>query len=294
MSLIEIEKKHDYLPDSPFKTRNHLDKHPLFETNRVKELLRSLPRNCVEIRLSQSTSTHDGNYRRGIVLEDEDPVEAFEKLQERPRWILLKSVWLNDKEYAQMIKEYIQELSSHFDDMKDLSDFGCWIFLSSPHSVVHFHMDTDYGFVNEIRGSKKVFIYRPETLDEYEREKVAYTHQQDQVYKPEYEKFLFPSVDLNGGETAFLPLYAPHRVVNGDSVCIAINIGFHTKKSRRQKKVHMVNFDLRSLGLEPTPFNRYPILDSVKARSFIFFRLKNKLLKALRPKIAMNKDVSYR
>jgi hypothetical protein len=101
-------------------------------------------------------------------------------------------------------------------------------------------------------------------------------------YQPEYEQSAFPPVKLAPGESTFLPLYAPHEVVNGDEVCVSLNIGFHTRMSRRRRAVHLFNFEMRGLGLRPAPYGRYPIVDSVKMRIPTAFRAKNRILKSLK------------
>jgi len=62
-------------------------------------------------------------------------------------------------------------------------------------------------------------------------------------------KIVEPTCVLNPGDSVFLPLYGPHRVINDDVPCISWNVGFNTRKSLRRKKIHLVNLELRKLGL---------------------------------------------
>jgi hypothetical protein len=221
------------------------------------------------------------------LLKDADPVDAFERLAEKPTWILLHQSWIHDPEYAELMGQYARDLSETMAGVDDdISDLGCWLFLSSGKCVVHFHADPDQSFLNQIRGSKTVFVYPTKMLPELTVERLVYTGNQGVVtYEPEYEAAMFPPVPLAPGETVFLPLFAPHRVINDGGISVSINLGFQTRESRRRRNVHMVNLEMRRLGLRPSPFNLRPAVDSVKQRMVLAIRAKNKVFRSLRPEV---------
>jgi hypothetical protein len=287
--LVEGVAKYGVLSEAPFKIRNSLAGHPLFEDGRLKRLLRTLPRDQVEIRDVRLLGSDDGAYRRGELLKGADPVDTFERLAEKPAWMLLHESWIHDREYAELIAQYIRDLSETIAGVEgDISNLGCWLFLSSGKSVVHFHADPDHSFLNQIRGSKTVFVYPARILSELTVERLVYTGNQGVVtYKPEYEAAMFPSVPLAPAETIFLPLFAPHRVINDGDVSVSMNVGFHTRESRRRRNVHLFNLEMRSLGLRPAPFNQWPAIDSVKQRMHPAIRAKNKFFRWLRPEITV-------
>jgi hypothetical protein len=287
--LVEGGGRCGALSEAPFKIKNSLVGHPLFEDNRLKRLLRTLPRDQVEIRAVQLLGGEDGGYRRGELLKGADPVDTFERLAEKPTWILLHQSWIHDPEYAELMRQYVRDLSETIAGVDDdASDLGCWLFLSSGKCVVHFHADPDQSFLNQIRGSKTVFVYPTKMLPESTVERLVYTGNQGVVtYEPEYEAAMFPPVPLAPGETVFLPLFAPHRVINDGGVSVSINVGFHTRESRRRRSVHLVNLEMRRLGLRPAPFNLRPALDSVKQRMSLAIRAKNKFFKSLRPEVTV-------
>ena len=72
---------------------------------------------------------------------------------------------------------------------------------------------------------------------------------------------------------------------NDDEICISINFGFHTRESRRRRTVHLVNQEMRHLGMHPAPFNQRPMVDTVKQSLHLAMRAKNKFFKSLRPKV---------
>lgn len=282
-ALVQPGTKRKEFPDLPFKIRNSLPSHPLFEAERLKRLLRTVPRERIEVRAVQTRNSDDKKYARGEMLAI-DPVEAFERLEERPTWILVHESWIHDREYGELVNSYVAELTEHCEEMQGgVSDIGCWLFLSSRSSVVHFHSDPDQSFLNQVKGSKTVYTYPATVLPEATIENLVRSSDQGAVtYSPEYEKLLNPPVVLNPGESIFLPLYAPHRVINDDVPCISWNVGFNTRKSLKRKKVHLVNFELRKLGMSVAPYNQSPVLDSVKRIAHVGFRVKNKLERMLR------------
>jgi len=285
--LVEVAGQCDSLSEAPFKIKNSLVGHPLFEDSRLKRLLRALPPEQVEIRAVQLLGDDDGSYRRGELLKGADPVDAFERLAEKPAWMLLHESWIHDPEYAELLGQYVRDLSETIAGVDDdISDLGCWLFLSSGKCVVHFHADPDQSFLNQIRGSKTVFVYPTKILPELTVERLVYTGNQGVVtYEPEYDAAMFPPVPLAPGETVFLPLFAPHRVINDGGISVSINVGFQTRASRRRRNVHLVNLEMRRLGLRPSPFNLRPAVDSVKQRMVMAVRAKNKFFRSLRPEV---------
>ena len=288
-ALVNAPAGSSVLSESPFKIKNNLAGHPLFEDARLKRLLRTLPKEHIEIRAVQSLDTNDGGYRRGERLTDVDPVETFERLGEKPGWMLLHESWIHDPEYGELMRQYIHDLAETVSDIGgDPSDLGCWLFFSSGRCVVHFHADPDQSFLNQIRGYKTVFVYPTKILPELTVERLVYTGNQGVVtYEPEYEAAMFPPVPLAPGETVFLPLFAPHRVINDGGISVSINVGFQTRESRRRRNVHLVNLEMRGLGLRPSPFNLRPAVDSVKQRMVLAIHAKNKFFRSLRPEVSV-------
>jgi hypothetical protein len=277
--MFSIPGDRDRLPDHPFKIRNRMADHPLFEPARIKQLLRRLPRDMVEIRAVETVDAFRGDYRRGRMVTDADPVATFERLEEKPAWMLLHRMWIHDPDYDALIRQYVAGLGEQCEDLRgQLTDLGCWMFLSSGRIVVHFHADPDQSFLNQIRGSKTVYVYPTAIVPERAVEDLVATHDQGViVYQPEYEQAMFAPVHLDPGEGVFLPLYAPHRVVNDEGVSVSLNIGFHTRRSRRRKAVHLVNRELRQRGLRPEPFGRNTLVDTFKHSSFLALRGRDKL-----------------
>lgn len=275
------------LGDAPFTIANRLADHPLFTDDRIKALLRRLPRDRVEVRRVTVDPDPAGGWKRGPLDPDVDPVAAFEGLAQRPTWMLLHDTWKHDEGYRGLLEQYLGDLRAAFPSLRGaIRDPGCWMFLSSGRSVVHFHADPDQSFLNQVRGGKTVFVYPAKVLPEATVEELVYAYDQGVVrYDPAFEPQRFPPTHLAPGQSVFLPLYAPHRVTNDDTVCVSWNVGFNTAATRRRRDVHCVNLELRHLGLTPTPVGRRPWLDGLKRTSRFVFKAKNRLLPFTRPKI---------
>jgi ribosomal protein L16 Arg81 hydroxylase len=285
LARVPPERRTSFGPE-PFRIANALAAHPLFEPERIKRLLRALPRERVEIRAVAVSEDQSGAYRRGPMLTDVDPVAAFEDLEEKPTWMLLHDTWKHDADYARLLSDYLRDLADVFPDLArgGAYDIGCWMFLSSGRSVVHFHADPDQSFLNQIRGSKTVYVYPSAVLPETTVERLLWTYDQGAVvYDPAYEPRRFDPVHLTPGDSVFLPLYAPHRVVNDDGVCVSWNVGFNTRKSRRRRDVHLVNVELRRMGIRPSTPGLHPVRDAVKRGLRPALRAKNRVLPFLRP-----------
>jgi hypothetical protein len=285
--LVDIRLGRDASSEAPWKAANRLVNHPLFEPERLKRLLRTLPRESVEIRGVKTED--DGSYERGPILLEADPVDTFERLHERSAWMLLHHTWRHDGDFGSLLREYAEDVSETLGGAgPGLSDLGCWLFLSSGRCVVHFHADPDQSLLNQIQGSKTVFVYPRRVLPETAVENLLYTGDQGAVvHRPEYETSMFAPTPLGPGESVFLPFAAPHRVINDDGVSISFNVGFQTRDSRRRRDVHLVNLELRRLGLSPSPLGRRPLGDALKARSAIAFRAKNRFFTSLRPRVVI-------
>jgi hypothetical protein len=281
--LIDVPAGASASSEAPFKMSNNLVGHPLFQAERLRRLLRALPREDVEIRAVKTTD--DGSYLRGPLLGDADPVETFDRLSERPAWMLLHHSWQHDRDCAALLHEYGRDLAETLSGAgPDLTDLGCWIFLSSGRCVVHFHADPDQSVLNQIQGSKTVYVYPCRCLPEPTVETLLYTGDQGAVvYDKIYEPAMFAPTRLVPGESVFLPFAAPHRVINDDGVSVSINIGFQTRGSRRRRDVQLVNLELRRLGLRPRPFGEAVWKDELKARLYLAVRVRDRFFPSLRP-----------
>ncbi len=280
---LHLDKHWEEFPLSPFKIRHSLASHPLFEPDRIKKLLSAVPREKIEVRAVKTKDADDGSFMRREKDDTANPIEAFEQLEEKTNWILVHESWIHDAGFKELLNDYISEMRQHFGEMAGkLNDLGCWLFLSSGSSVVHFHSDPDQSFLNQIKGSKTVYTYPASVLDESMIEGLVFTGDQKAVqYQPDYEQHLNTPVNIKPGESVFLPTFAPHRVINDEGLSISLNVGFNTQKSTRRKRIHLVNHHLRRLGFTPKHYNQSTGVDDFKNKMYFITRVSNKIQQIL-------------
>lgn len=243
----------DVVPDAPFAFRNQLTQHPLFTDERLEWLLDRARRRSPELLEIREVSTDAlpgyGRARR----VDGEPVAVFRALATCPRWINVQHIERIDSDFADLYREILCELAQSIAPMRPrVLDSGAFLILSSPSVQVHFHADPDQSVLSQIRGHKRVYVYAASAVSELELEALVRTEDQGVIpWSSRIERAAFPAVDLHAGESAFLPIYAPHRVENGPEVSVSLSVGFHTGMSRRRKLALLLNDRLRGRGVTP-------------------------------------------
>ncbi len=279
--LVTADTPHDRFPPRPVRIRHELVGHPLFSDERLSRLMRRMPPDHVEIR---AVTEVGGDYERRPRLTDVDGVAAFSRLGEQRLWMNLHHVELFDPDYMDLMHELLRGLGLSFREMRPLVfRAGVFLLLSSARASVHFHSDPDQSFLFQIRGTKLAFTYPAAILPEAELERLACTGDHGAAgYRPEYEAEAFPPVHLEPGAGVLLPLYAPHRVENGDETSVSLSLGFHTGHSLRRARIHRVGHELRALALPVPAYGASDVADALKLRLFAGVRVKEKLMSVTR------------
>jgi hypothetical protein len=273
-TIVSLQERHAALPAEPVRVRHELPHHPLFTEQRIKETIVRMAADDVEIRDVGAAR----GFERSERVFDLDGVRAFELLGERPLWVNLHHVERYDEEYRGLLASYLRSIATHIGELEpEVYEAGCFLLLSSGRASVHFHADPDQSFLNQIRGSKRAFVYPAALVPEATLETLAHSGDHDVVHwRPEYETHA-RSVHLTPGDGVLLPLYAPHRVENDDAISVSLSIGFHTRHSLARSRVHLVNRELRALEWPVTPWGVSRFGDSLKERLHPGLRIKNKI-----------------
>lgn len=266
-------------PDAPFAFRNRLTHHALFTDERLERLLaraRRLAPELLEIReASRDALPGYGRARR----VDDEPVSVFRALASRPRWINVQHVERIDPDFAALHGEIVRDLARSFAPMRPrVLDSGAFLILSSPGVQVHFHADPDQSVLSQIRGQKRLHMYAASAVSEVELHALVRTEDHGVIpWSSRIEAAAFPPIDLHEGDSAFLPIYAPHRVENGPDVSVSLSVGFHTEASRRRKLALLLDDRLRERGLMPWGAGHGAIEDRAKAVLFRAWNLSRRL-----------------
>jgi hypothetical protein len=266
-------------PDAPFAFQSRLTHHPLFTDERIERLLaraRRLAPELLEIREAQADALP--GYGRARRVGDE-PVSVFRALASCPRWINVQHVERIDPDFAELHREIVRELARSIAPMRPhVLDSGAFLILSSPRVQVHFHADPDQSVLSQIRGQKRLHMYTASAVSEVELEALVRTEDHGVIpWSSRIEGAAFPPIDLHAGESAFLPIYAPHRVENGPDVSVSLSVGFHTEASRRRKLALLLDDRLRGRGLLPLNLGHGALEDRAKATLFRAWNLSRRL-----------------
>ncbi|HJQ25134.1 MAG TPA: cupin-like domain-containing protein [Blastocatellia bacterium] len=248
----------------PFMIAHHLAGHALFEMPRLLELARRLPEDCVAYNAG-NVAVAEGLYkgpRTGLSVE-----ETIRRIEDCQSWMVLKHVEL-DGEYNALLDACLDEVQAHSEPLAPgMRKREGFIFVSSPGSVTPYHLDPEYNFLLQIRGSKTVHIWNPQdraVLSEEDLEDFYTSEAQDNLqFKAEHQARA-SVFELTPGHGLHFPVTAPHWVANGDGVSVSFSITFRTPASERRALVYGVNAALRRRGWRPAPVGRRATLDALK------------------------------
>jgi len=248
----------------PFLIGHHLAGHPLFELPRLLELARRLPEACVAYNAG-NVAVAEGLYkgpRTGLSVE-----ETIRRIEDCQSWMVLKHVEM-DGEYNALLDQCLDEVQMHSEPLAPgMHKREGFIFISSPASVTPYHLDPEYNFLLQIRGSKAVHIWSPEdrtVLTDEDLEDFYTSEAQNNLrFKPEHEPRAFV-FELTPGRGLHFPVTAPHWVENSSGVSVSFSITFRTPASERRAVVYGVNAALRRRGWKPKPVGRFAMLDAMK------------------------------
>ena len=248
----------------PFVIGHHLAGHRLFELPRLIELAARLPEACVAYNAGD-ISVAEGLYRgprNGLSVE-----ETIRRIEDCRSWMVLKHVEA-DPEYHALLDDCLDEVQALSEPLAPgMRKREGFIFISSPGSVTPYHLDPEYNFLLQIRGSKTVHIWNPgdaAVLTDEELEDF-YTSEDQKNLKFKGEHADKASVfELTQGRGLHFPVTAPHWVQNGGGVSVSFSITFQTPASERRAAVYGVNAALRRRGWKPTPAGRSALIDAMK------------------------------
>jgi hypothetical protein len=146
-------------------------------------------------------------------------------------------------------------------------------------------MDTENGFILQIRGRKRLYVWDPSdtvVVTERARELFHSQHSRDLLKWQEEFKQRAHKFDLEPGMGAYMPVTAPHLVENGDNPSITVSFTFYTDWTRRQSILYTARDRLRKLGVNPPAVGALPVLDQALHATLNGFRnSKNAIRQAL-------------
>lgn len=244
----------------PFSVTHELGEHPLFALDALEQLADALPPEFVEHHLGDVPPVVAAT---DIPRAELTPGEVVRGIEENGCWMVLGRI--------QSMPGYLDVLRSILEELAPLVPGGrgamqAWhsaVFLSAPGSTTPAHIDSEQGFLLQLRGTKRVIFGR---FPDGETKELELEHHHGggdrhvRLLPVDTETF-----HLSPGDGVHVPSLLPHWVENGDSVSISLSVGFKTPESQRLQRIYACNARLRRLGLTPRPPGAGPRTDRLKA-----------------------------
>lgn len=150
-----------------------------------------------------------------------------------------------------------RRIEATYPGLKAVKNAGQLI-ISSPKNRTPYHFDAAGVVLFHLRGRKRLFVYPGDEahLSERDMEKVVARQTTEETpYDLAFEAHA-QVLDLEPGQAATWPFYAPHRVENLDRFCVSLSMDFQTWSSRLRNGALYANAVLRSRGGSPRATDR--------------------------------------
>ncbi|MDZ8052912.1 MAG: hypothetical protein RMX68_032560 [Aulosira sp. ZfuVER01] len=255
---------------SHFMFSHNLAGHPLFEIPRLVELADTIlsqgRTNKIQTYTSRVPVEQKWNHRPRIK-QISEVKEAIAEIAESDSWVMLEDVQV-DPQYAALLDQIFTELEilTGRPLRQEMTWFGAYIFIASPHSVTPYHIDSELNFLFQIHGEKQMSLFDQNDRSVLSEEAIEKFYMGElNVANYQEENQIKASVyDLQPGKGLHHPILAPHWAKNGSQVSVALSILFYLRPYDLKARVYQVNNYLRQLGLEPTPPGKSALLDQIK------------------------------
>lgn len=268
----------DKMPIKTFRLKHALSEHPLFKLERLARLAATLPADQVEfngpVQVNQDPKLTPQN---GLSAE-----ETVRRIEDCQSWMVIKNCEA-DPEYKALLDACLDQVAEQTGGvMGGAKKRQAFIFVTSPNNVVPLHMDPEYNFLLQVRGTKRMslFDYKNATIVSEEQLELYPGKHRNLTYRDEFEA-VATQQHLEPGDSIFVPLFDPHWVQNGPDVSVSFSITWHTDHSLRMVKLSYVNAGLRRLGMPQASIGVHPALDSIKVVAYDVARFGYDLVKRL-------------
>ncbi|MDO8421340.1 MAG: cupin domain-containing protein [Parvibaculum sp.] len=266
------------MPTKTFRLRHALSNHPLFTLDRLARFAASLPPEQVEF--------------NGPVQPNQDPTltpqnglsaeETVRRIEDCQSWMVIKNCE-TDPEYKALLDACLDQVAAQTGGvMGSAENRQAFIFVTSPNNVVPLHMDPEYNFLLQLRGSKRMSIFDHKNsgiVSEEQLELYPGKHR-NLLYQEDFEA-VGTQQHIEPGDSIFVPLFDPHWVQNGPEVSVSFSITWHTAHSLRMVKLSYVNAWLRRIGMPQAHVGTYPVIDTIKVAAYDVARFGYDLVKRL-------------
>ena len=252
-----------YYPEVAHKLDHGLRHHPLLELDALAELARRLPARSIECNLGDQPIGIDG------VPEQlgERVVETILEIGTAGCWVCLRNVE-QQPDYAELLTNILEEMRPQIEARTGpMINPRSFIFVTSPGGVTPYHFDPEHNILLQLRGSKVITVFPagdPELAADEAHEASQMGGRPELPWRDEMARHGVP-LALAPGEAAYVPVMAPHHVVNAGEVSISISVTWGSEWSHAEADARLFNATLRRFGMRPSAPGRWPRRNLAKA-----------------------------
>ncbi len=236
--------------------------HRLAETGLfTREALGKLIARCPKYHFGLESVSFEGEQHHRVYgeLGGASGAEAIAATEKGQIWMNLRRVMDWEPEYKNLLDKIFNEFDARMGGFKTFKR-NLGVLISSPNCRVPYHADIQGQSLWQIEGVKRVFIY-PRSgvfMPSQNIEKILLRETVEDIpYRSWYDELATP-FDLHPGEMVTWPLYAPHKVENGDCLNVSVTLEHWTQSIWNSYAVHYGNGVLRrTLGLQNTSTRDY-------------------------------------
>ena len=180
--------------------------------------------------------------------------EMLEAIRKGRMWINLRSIEKGWPQFWESASDAFEDVIRAYDHMRPVKRAGQLI-ISSPGTRVPYHFDAAGVVLFHMRGIKRMYVYPSDEAHLPERAMegiVARRTTEELPYRLDFENDA-EVYELRPGEALAWPLYAPHRVENGEGLCVSLSLDYQTWESRARTGALYTHAYLREKGMQPPP-----------------------------------------
>jgi Cupin-like domain len=258
------------LNKSSFAFNHNLVGHPLFEVSRLARLaetvIQAKSQSYVVCKVAESVPNVAKQWQN--FSEIERVTEAITHIRESGSWVMIGGAQI-DPEYDELTKAMIVELETLTGRplREEITWVDAFIFIGSPNSVTHFHIDSETNFLFQVHGTKKAHLFDQsdrQILSEQDIERFYVGNKNAASFRPEYEDKA-TVYDFRPGTAIHIPVNAPHWVKNLEDYSVSYSILIYTRSFDARARVYQMNHCLRKLGMKPVAPGVSPMRDTLKS-----------------------------
>lgn len=257
-------------PEVPHKLEHTLGQHPLLDIDALAALAEALPEQSIEYNKADLPIGIDGKPApSGLSIGD-----TIRRIESSGSWAALKNIE-QVPAYAALLDSLLSEIRPEIEARTGrMMKTQGFIFITSPDGVTPYHFDPEHNILLQIRGSK-VMTQFPAGDPRYAPDQVHETYHTGGARELTWNDTLLAGgtqFALTSGEALFVPVMAPHFVVNGPQPSVSLSITWRSEWSFAEADARAFNSVLRRIGIKPRSTGRWPHSNTAKAMGWRLLR----------------------